>query len=247
MDGELLGGNMNSVTRVGDTVHRRAGSWTPTIHRYLRHLGSVGISWVPQPLTIDGDSEVLSFVEGDVPIYPLPDWVWSDDALIDAARHLRMLHDASVGFDREAAIWQLPTHEPIEVICHNDLAPHNLAFVDGRVVGAIDFDTSSPGPRIWDLAYLATRMVPLTADHSDGSPGEDQSHRRVQLMLDAYESAASWVDVVGVAIIRLRDLAEFSRLKAAELGKPHLLGDAALYERDAIHLEGVLKSRRATP
>ena len=232
---------MNSVTRVGATVHRRAGSWTPTIHRYLRHLGLVGISWVPQPVTIDGDREVLSFVEGEVPLYPLPDWVWSDDALTDAARHLRLLHDASVGFDRDSAIWQLPTHEPIEVICHNDFAPHNLAFDDGRVIGAIDFDTSSPGPRIWDLAYLATRMVPLTADHSDGSPGEDQSHRRLQLMLDAYGSAVSWAEVVRVAVIRLRDLANFSVAKAEELGKPNLREDAAIYERDATHLEGLLR------
>jgi hypothetical protein len=242
VDGELLGGNMNSVTRVGETVHRRAGLWTPTIHRYLGHLDSAGISWVPRALAIDGDTEVLSFVEGDVPIYPLPDWVWSDEALIDAARHLRMLHDASVGFDPGAAIWQLPIHEPIEVICHNDFAPHNLAFADGRIVGVIDFDTSSPGPRMWDLAYLATRMVPLTADHPDGSPGEDQSHRRIQLMLDAYAAAAAWTEVVRVAVIRLRDLAQFSVAKAEELGKPKLREDAALYERDALYLEGVLTS-----
>jgi hypothetical protein len=233
---------MNAVTRIGNTVHRRSGPWTPTIHRYLRYLRTVGIAWIPEPVTINGEREVLSFVEGDVPLYPLPDWVWSDNALVDAARHLRMLHDASVGFDRTAAIWQLPAHEPVEVICHNDFAPHNLAFADGRVVGAIDFDTSSPGPRMWDLAYLATRMVPLTADHPDGSPGEGQSHRRIRLMLDAYGTAESWAEVVRVAVIRLRDLAEFSRLKANELGKPHLLGDAALYERDATHLEDGLGS-----
>jgi hypothetical protein len=61
-------------------------------------------------------------------------------------------------------------------------------------------------------------------------------------MLDAYGTAESWAEVVRVAVIRLRDLAEFSRLKANELGKPHLLGDAALYERDATHLEDGLGS-----
>jgi hypothetical protein len=237
VDGELLGGNMNSVTRVGATVHRRAGPWTRTIHRYLRHLGAVGISWVPQPLAIEGDREVLSFVEGEVPLYPLPGWVWSDEALVHAARHLRMLHDASVDFDREAAIWQLPTHEPVEVICHNDFAPHNLAFDDGRVVGVIDFDTSSPGPRIWDIAYLATRMVPLTAQHPENAPGPEQVDRRLQLLLRTYGSDASPEDVICVAIIRLRDLAEFSRSKALELGKPNLVLDAEQYERDASHLE----------
>ena len=231
---------MNSVSRVGDTVHRRAGSWTPTIHRYLRYLGSAGISWVPHPLTIDGDREVLSFVEGEVPLYPLPDWVWTDHALIDAARHLRLLHDASVAFDRGAGIWQLPAREPVEVICHNDFAPHNLAFADGRVVGAIDFDLSSPGPRISDLANLATRMVPLTSELHEGAVREDHWQRRIQLLLAAYGSDLSWIDVVRAAIPRLREEARFTRALADAEGKAALVDDAALYERDVLHLEGFL-------
>jgi Phosphotransferase enzyme family len=227
---------MNSVSRVGDTVHRRAGPWTPTIHRYLRHLAAAGITWVPAAVAIDGDREVLSFVDGEVPLYPLPGWVWSDDALVDAARRLRTLHDASVEFDREASIWQLPVHEPAEVICHNDFAPHNLAFVDGRVVGVIDFDTSSPGPRIWDIAYLATRMVPLTAEHPHGAPAREQVDRRLDLLLAAYGSEADRDEVIRVAIIRLRDLAAFSLRKPDELDKPNLREDAALYVRDADYL-----------
>jgi len=240
VDDELPGGNINAVVRDGDTVRRVAGPWTPTIHRYLDFLAEAGIDWIPRVLGTDGDREILSFVDGDVPLYPLPEWVWTDEALADAGRHLRALHDASIDFDRTDAIWQLPAREPAEVICHNDFAPHNIAFRDGAVVGVIDFDTGSPGPRIWDLAYLATRMAPLTADHSDGSPGEDQSHRRIQLMLDAYGSELDWVDVVRVAIIRLRDLARFSISKAHELDKPELLDHAAMYERDATYLEGVL-------
>jgi hypothetical protein len=240
VDGQLSGGNMSAVVRVGDTVTRTAGAWTPTIHDYLRQLVAAGIDWVPRVIGMKGDREVLSFVEGDVPLYPLPSWVWTDEALADAARHLRQLHDASVGFNPSGAVWQLAAHEPREVICHNDFAPHNLAFAAGHIVGAIDFDTSSPGPRVWDLSYLATRMVPLSADHSDGSPDEQQNHRRIQLMLDAYGSDLSWVDVVRVAIIRLRDLAAFSFAKAEELGKPNLRDDAELYERDAIYLEVVI-------
>jgi hypothetical protein len=38
MDGPLEGGNMNRVEREGDTVTRDAGPWTPTVHRWLRHL-----------------------------------------------------------------------------------------------------------------------------------------------------------------------------------------------------------------
>ena len=234
----MLGGNMNSVTRVGDTVHRQAGSWTPTIHRYLRHLGSVGISWVPRALAIDGDAEVVSFVEGDVPIYPLPAWVWTDEALVDAAQYLRVLHDASIGFDLTDATWQWPVDQPIEVVRHNDFAPHNLAFRAGRVVGAIDFDLCSPGPRISDLANLATRMVPLTTERHPGAYGEEHWQRRIQLMLDAYGSEIDWVDVIGEAVVRLKEEAVFTRAKADELDKPELREHAALYERDATYLQG---------
>jgi aminoglycoside phosphotransferase (APT) family kinase protein len=238
----LLGGNMNSVVRDGDTVRRVTGAWTPTIHRYLDHLARGGIDWIPRPLGVEGDREVVSFVEGDVPLYPLPEWVWTDDALADAAQRLRALHDASIGFDVDGAVWQLPAREPIEVICHNDFAPHNLAFDRGRIVGAIDFDTSSPGPRIWDLAYLATRMVPLTTERHAGAAGEDQWQRRIQLMLDAYGSDIHWRDVMRAAVARLQEEAVFTRAKAHELDKPELLDHVALYDRDAAYLEGGLAS-----
>jgi hypothetical protein len=72
VDGQLSGGNMSAVVRVGDTVTRTAGAWTPTIHDYLRQLVAAGIDWVPRVIGMKGDREVLSFVEGDVPLYPLP-------------------------------------------------------------------------------------------------------------------------------------------------------------------------------
>ena len=240
MDGELSGGNVNSVRRVGDTVTRVAGPWTATIHRYLQHLADAGVDWIPRPLGVDGGREILSFVEGEVPLYPLPEWVWTDDALEDAARHLRALHDASLGFDATDATWQWPVAEPFEVIRHNDFAPHNLAFADGRVVGAIDFDLCAPGPRISDIANLATRMVPLTSEVHVGAVGSDQWQRRIQLMLRAYGSDTHWVDVVRAAVPRLREEAEFTRAMVEDLGKSELADDVALYERDVRYLEGFL-------
>lgn len=233
MDGELPGGNMNAVVRDGDTVLRQAGPWTPTVHRFLDHLAAAGVDWVPRPLGIEGDRERLSFVDGDVPLYPLPDWVWADAVLEDGARRLRQLHDASIGFELDGAVWQAPAKIQAEVICHNDFAPHNLAFADGAIVGAIDFDFCSPGPRLWDIAYFATRIVPLTASTPQGAPGMDDARRRVELILRAYESEATWGDVLRVAIVRLYDLAEMSAEKAAELGMPDLLRDAEGYLGDA--------------
>lgn len=237
MNGELPGGNMNAVERDGDTVLRNAGPWTPTVHRYLDYLAVAGVDWVPRPLGIEGDRERLSFIEGDVPLYPLPDWVWADAVLEGGARRLRQLHDASVGFGLDRAVWQAPAKDPSEVICHNDFAPHNLAFAGGAIVGAIDFDFCSPGPRLWDIAYFATRAVPLTGTTPEGAPGVDDARRRVELILRAYGSDATWGDVLRVAIIRLLDLATFSRAKAVELVKPALVRDAEGYERDARYLQ----------
>ncbi|NVM98004.1 aminoglycoside phosphotransferase family protein [Arthrobacter sp. SDTb3-6] len=245
---ELLpGGNMNVVERDGDTVTRHAGPWTPTVHRYLRYLARAGVDWIPQPLGVEGPRERLSFVGGEVPLYPLPAWVWAESVLADGARRLRQLHDASIGFGLDGALWQSPAKVPAEVICHNDFAPHNLAFDGGRLVGAIDFDMCSPGPRLWDLAYFATRAVPLTHKPPSNAPGMDQARRRVQVILDAYGSEATWDDVLRVAMIRLWDLADMSRGKAIELDKPDLNDDALMYERDARFLAALPKGLEPSP
>ena len=243
MDGLLPGGNMNAVERSGDTVLRNAGAWTPTVHRYLNYIALAGIDWAPSPIGIEGDRERLSFIEGDVPLYPLPRWVWADSVLEEAAQHLKQLHNASIGFALDDAIWQSHAKVPAEVICHNDFSPHNLAFTKGVLVGAIDFDMCSPGPRLWDIAYLATRVVPLTSSTPKGAPGMDDARRRVDLLLRAYGSDATWDDVLRVAIIRLVDLADISIKKAVELQKPRLRDEAADYERDAQFLRGVRSAK----
>lgn len=240
----MAGGHMNAVERDGDAVRRVGGAWTPTVHRYLRYLARGGVDWAPQPLGFDGERETLSFIDGLVPAYPLPEWVWADAALEQGARMLRQLHDASIGFPLDDAVWQSPSKVPVEVVCHNDFSPHNLAFREGAVIGAIDFDMCSPGPRIWDLAYYATRMVPLTSEPPDGAPAGAEVRRRIDLLLDAYGRDAGSVPltvdaVVQLAIRRLYELADFSREKADELGKPELRDHATEYERDAVHLSRV--------
>lgn len=238
---------MNRVEREGDTVLRDAGPWTPTVHRYLRHLALAGVEGIPQPLGIEGDRERLTFLDGDVPVYPLPRWIWADDVLVRAGRRLRELHDASIGFMLGGAVWQSEVKVPSEVVCHNDFAPHNLVFADGRLIGVIDVDMCSPGPRLWDIAYLATRAVPLTGSTPAGAPGMDDARRRVALLLEAYGSDATWADVLRIAILRLHDLAAISLAKADELGKPHLRDDAAYYSADAASLRGILDAERAHP
>lgn len=235
-DTVLSGGNMGQVLRRGDTVVRQSGEWTPAVHRLLKHLCAAGIHGVPRVLTsTDPHEAVLSFVDGDVPSYPMPRWVWDEVALRSAARLLRQIHDATADLARAGA-WRSPSREPAEVICHNDFAPYNLVFHGAEVVGVIDWDFASPGPRVWDLAYLAYRLVPLsTVDHSDGFTANERQSR-LDLLMDAYGTRWEATPFRRVVSDRLCALAELSDEMAIELSKPELAEHAKLYRADAVEL-----------
>ena len=51
--------------RIGDTVRRPTGPWTPTIHALLQHLRAAGCVAVPEPLGIDDRGrEIISLLPG---------------------------------------------------------------------------------------------------------------------------------------------------------------------------------------
>src|SRR5262245_21022678 len=79
----LRGGNVSTVHRVGDTVRRNTGPWTPAVHAMLRHLEYVGFTGSPRVLGVDERGrEVLSYLEGECGEYPLArHWV-TDEALV---------------------------------------------------------------------------------------------------------------------------------------------------------------------
>lgn len=237
MEEELAGGNVNAVVRVGDTVRRTSGPWTATIHALLAWVRAQGVDGVPAPLGLDDQGrEILSFLPGQVGGWPLPDWIWDERVLADAATLLRSWHDASAGFPRTGVTWRLPAREPAEVICLNDVAPYNMVYADGRLVGFIDVDMASPGPRVWDLSYLAYRMCSFCEDMPMPA-GLDPQARLVRL-LRAYGSDCG-LDPEGVlraARDRLRDLADWTDRHARTTGRTELLGHAAMYRRDADRL-----------
>jgi hypothetical protein len=232
----MSGGNMGRVVRTGDRVTRDAGAWTPAVHQLLTHLQAAGVAGVPTPHdTTEDGREVVGFLEGAVPAYPMPPWVWADAALESAARLLRRIHDATAGLEIQGP-WRSPVHDPAEVICHNDFAPYNLVFDSGVVVGVIDWDFASPGPRVWDLAYLAYRIVPLTTDDwGDGFSGIERSGR-LRRLLATYGASTEPDEVMTVLRRRLLDLADLSDRIAVEQSKPALTGHARLYRCDADHL-----------
>jgi Phosphotransferase enzyme family len=243
---ELAGGNVTKVVRIGDTVRRTAGPCTPTIHRLLAHARAKGLLWVPEPLGLDeAGREILSFLPGEVP-HGMPAWIWEEQILTDVARALRAWHDATADFSAPEALWGLPASSPREVICHNDFAPYNCVFRNGKFAGAIDFDLCSPGSRIWDLAYTAYRFVPLLPgpDSQAAIPGE-KSHfgipemmERLGVFLSAYDSAGGRSapgrdGLIGAAIDRLHAIAAWTEDFIRGGGNAALADHAAMYRGHA--------------
>lgn len=225
---------MGPVSRRGDEVLRTAGPWTPNVHRLLQLCADSGIEGIPRPLGYSEDGrERLSYLQGTVPAYPMPDWVWTDEVLDDAAHLLRRLHDASMPLAGVTEGWRSPVRRPAEVVCHNDFAPYNLVFDDGRLTGVIDFDYCSPGSRLWDLAYLAYRIAPLETGPFTGSERAD----RLRRLLTTYGSDGGVEDLLATVVRRLEDLAGFSDEAAVRLGNPELADHAVGYRKDADRLK----------
>jgi hypothetical protein len=235
----LAGGNMGPVHRRGDTVLRAAGAWTPAVHRLLAHCRDRGFRGLPEPLGFTSDGrEVVGYLPGEVPNDPLPSWIWSTEALETSTALLREFHAASVDADRRGP-WRSPVREPVEVVCHNDVAPYNLVYLDGRATGMIDFDYASPGPRIWDLAYLGYRLAPLTTDRTDGFD-DDERLARLDRLRQVYGVPYPFPELLATVIARLEHLAEFSDAMAVELDHPELAEHARLYRYDARYVADVL-------
>ena len=186
---QLLAGGTDPasrVVRVGDTVRRAPGP--PAVRALLDHLQRQGFDSAPRHLGVDElGREVLSFVQGDVPLPPYPAWALTDQALEDLGRLLRRLHDATAGFQGHgwSTEWADPRGGP--VVCHNDVYPENAVFRDGRVVALVDFTEAAPGRPLWDLAIAAQEWAPL---HAPGArlhhPDDLDGVRRTGLLARAY-------------------------------------------------------------
>ena len=134
----LEGGNVGGAVRVGDTVRRSAGPWTPAVHALLAHLEGTGFTGAPRPLGFDEQGrEVLTFLEGESVGYrrPRPAWVHAEDTLDQVARWIRAFHQAVAGFvPPSGAVWRGGgTWSPGLIIAHNDAATYNAAWHQGKL------------------------------------------------------------------------------------------------------------------
>lgn len=173
----LAGGFITQgVVRVGNTVRRPLKPNADFAHALLSHLEAVGFTAAPRFLGIDEQGrEMLSFVEGDV---PLNLGEWTNEQLIAAAKLIRAFHDATLNFASKG---------DAEVACHGDLSPCNTVFVDGVPAAFIDFDAARPGRRENDLGYAAWLWVDVGND--------ELSTQHVGWRLALFGAAYGYVDV----------------------------------------------------
>ncbi len=169
----LQGGHTSVVVRVGDTVRRRTGHWTPAVHALLAHLESVGFGDAPTVLGIDARGrEVLAHVEGEVglldPARLLPPWFRTAQACRALGDWLRRFHHAQRGFTPDPALpWCLYAGRALregEVLVHHDAAPYNTIRRPDGGLTVVDWDFCVPGDPVEDLAFSAWQWAPLRAD-----------------------------------------------------------------------------------
>ncbi len=201
----LSGGNTHgSVAKVGPTVRRPTGPWTPGVHALLRHLEMRRFEGAPRVLgTDDQGREILTYVDGLVVWPDHFDLVAPDSSLAQIAHCIRVYHDAVANFPSpDDYEWSDRGSDPVgppEVLCHNDLAPWNLVRGPDDEWTFIDWDLAAPGRRSWDLAWALLSFVPLMP----GSGITDRDiRRRVGVFRDAYGTALFPSDVIAVAIER---------------------------------------------
>ncbi len=203
----LSGGNVTAgVVRVGDTVRRPAGPWTPAVHSLLRHLERKGFAGAPRALGLDAQGrEMLTFAPGAAA------WPWdafrplmTDEALDRVAELIGAYHAAVADFLPPAdAAWSLiaPRNDS-QIVCHNDLAPWNLIVGPTDELTFIDWDLAAPGTRLSDLAYAARTFTPLVPD----APFAVPVVRRLRLLAEVWQVRPA--DLIEAIVWRARaDLA----------------------------------------
>jgi len=179
----LEGGDLNHVVRVGDTVRRPQGEWSPAVHALLVHFEAVGFDGAPRFLGVDRNArEVLGFIEGDAALAPLPP---DDDVLVQLGSLVRQAHEAVAGFEPPAeAAWFTGGEGPL--ICHRDLFPPNVILRDERPVALIDWDFAGPAEPLDDVVSAAYHWVPLRTDADKWGLPSDRRPERLRILCDAY-------------------------------------------------------------
>lgn len=220
----LTGGELNRVVRVGNTVRRPVGPWTPAVHGLLRHLEMVGYRGTPKVLGFDERGrEVLTFIEGQPATRPWPPALRTDEGLRALVSLLRAYHDAVADYVPPVdSVWAAGAMRlrPGEIVRHGDFGPWNTIWYEGRPVALIDFDLAEPGSRLQDLAQAALFTLPLqgpTGAELAGFASPPDLNRRLLVLCEAYGSCQPGEVLDGVHEFVATEISRVQRL--AELGQ----------------------------
>ena len=204
-DLEFLSDSLRVVGRIGTTVVRRTGWWSPAVQALLVHLEEAGFAESVRFLGIDGDgNEVLTYIDG---VSGIAAWrkVVPEAGLREYARLIRRYHDAVLGYVPPAdAEWMTERHalRPGEIVTHGDVGPWNLVWQGDTAVGLLDWDLAGPRPPIHDVAYALEYSAPFRSDEDAmaqiGFAEPPDRAARVRTFAEAYglESTEGLVDAV---------------------------------------------------
>jgi hypothetical protein len=160
-ESRLPGGNVSGAVRVGATVRRATGAWTPAVHALLAHLGS-RVSHVPRVHGFDERGrEILDYLPGH--IVDVDTELLTREQIVSVVRWTRDLHRAVVDFSHPGP-WRYRPLPDATLIGHNDIAPYNICFDGDDLVGVFDWDMSGPTTPVLELAFIAWNCVPLWRD-----------------------------------------------------------------------------------
>lgn len=178
----LLGGRLTpGIMRVGNTVRRPSKGHAAFVHELLLFLEDQNFPFAPRFLGMDSRGrDILSYLEGQ--IWSDSGAELSDDLLVQAAQAIRQYHDLTAGS---------PLAQGYEIVAHHELGPHNTIFLEGHLIGFIDWDDAAPGTRVRDLANAVYNYVDVS--HWSTQEASEQA-RRILLMCVAY----GWNDPVAL-------------------------------------------------
>lgn len=216
---ELSGGREKAIFKHQNTVVRPLNHWSKSVHQLLKHLHQHGFKQCPKFISADECQETLSFMEGDTYNYPLNGAIASKTALLSVAKLLREFHRVSKSFVERFNVsdmpWMLPAQQPIELICHGDFTPYNVALQGEQVVAVFDFDTAHPAPALWDLAFTVYCWAPFKVEQSGALEHICEQIDRARLFCDAYNASKEQrFNLVPTIIRRLQALIDYMRSEA---------------------------------
>jgi Phosphotransferase enzyme family len=179
---ERLAGNVGGAVRLGDTVRRATGPWTPAVHALLDHLAT-RVPYVPRVFGFDeAGREILSYLPGRV--VDIDTELLTPGQIISIVDWTRTFHAAVADFAHPGPWRYFPLPDPT-LIGHNDIAPYNVCFDGDDLVGVFDWDMSGPTTPLYELAFIAWNCVPLWRDI-----GADLAARRLVLIAETYGEVA---------------------------------------------------------